>query len=141
MTSLKSRMTLLLKSKTTSVSRPTLVRFTEMDLDSGIVTLEFSETVNATSILASTISLHEDYDSANNITLTGGKLLLGDSTSVQVELLKADLEKIKLNTRICTEMRDCFIRFPDSLLKDMTDDKVQEVNVGLTFRASTGSLK
>ena len=74
---------------------PRLLAF-DLDFDSDILTLEFVETVNTSSINFTGITLQPASNSSNTYTLTGGNLLsLDDSTVVQFELLRVDSDEIK----------------------------------------------
>ena len=74
---------------------PILLAF-DLDFNSDILTLEFAETVNTSSIQFNGITLQSASNSSTTVTLTGGTLLsLTDSTIVQLRLLKVDSNMIK----------------------------------------------
>ena len=74
---------------------PRLLAF-DLDFNSDILTLEFVETVNTSSIHFNGITLQSTSNSSNIVNLTGGNLLsLADSTIVQLRLLKVDSNLIK----------------------------------------------
>ena len=76
-------------------TRPRLLAF-DLDLNSNIMTFEFVETVNTSSINFTGITLQQSSNSSNQYTLTGGTLLeLNDSTIVQFEITLQDLNTIK----------------------------------------------
>ena len=81
---------------TNDTTRPRLRAF-DLDFNSDILTLEFVETVNTSSINFSGITLQADSNSNNTYTLTGGALLsLADSTIVQFKLTTADSNQVKV---------------------------------------------
>ncbi len=74
---------------------PRLLAF-DLDLNSNILTFEFVETVNTSSINFTGITLQQGSNTTNQYTLTNGTLLdLADSTVVQFELIRDDLNAIK----------------------------------------------
>ena len=81
---------------TNDTTSPKLRAF-DLDFDSDILTLEFVETVNTSSINFSGITLQDNSDTNNTYTLTGGALLsYADSTVVQFKLLREDANQIKV---------------------------------------------
>ena len=81
---------------TNDTTSPKLQAF-DLDFDSDILTLEFVETVNTSSINFTGITLQADSNSNNTYTLTGGTLLSYlDSTIVQFELLRVDSNQLKI---------------------------------------------
>ena len=76
-------------------TRPRLFAF-DLDLNTNIMTLEFVETVNTSSINFTGITLQQSSNTSNQYTLTGGQLLdYNDSTVVQFMLTRRDLNGIK----------------------------------------------
>ena len=76
-------------------TRPNLRAF-DLDLDSNIMTLEFVETVNTSSINFTGIILQQASNSSNRYRLTNGTLLsFQDSTIIRFELVTEDLNAIK----------------------------------------------
>ena len=81
---------------TNDTTSPKLRAF-DLDFDSNILSLEFVETVNTSSINFTGITLQADSNSNNTYTLTGGILLSHlDSTIVQFELLRVDSNQLKI---------------------------------------------
>lgn len=73
------------------------LRAFDLDFDSDVLTLEFVETVNTSSINFTGITLQADSNSNNTYTLTGGDLLsLADSTIVQFKLTRVDSNQLKI---------------------------------------------
>ena len=76
-------------------TRPQLFAF-DINLSTEIVTFEFVETVNASSIDFTGITLQQSSNTSNQYTLTGGVLLsLADSTIVEFMFFREDLNAIK----------------------------------------------
>ena len=99
-------------------TRPTLESFA-LDMDSANLTLTFSETVNASSLDPSGITLH----SANNTyTLTGGLAIDWYSTLVVMNLNDADFDRIKSMIGLCTSgtLADCLLTLDTDSILDMT---------------------
>jgi len=102
--------------------RPTLESF---DLDvsatTGTITLSFSETVDKSELEVKGIRLQNAFsaDAANAYTLKGGTITTtGDSTVMDVTLLKTDLDEIKLK-RIGTTKATTYLVLGDGTVKDM----------------------
>lgn len=108
------------------LSRPLLARYTEFDLDAGTFTLEFSETVDVSTVNATQITLDSSYtnttfsfDFESLTTVTGG-----DNYNVTFQLQLGDLNLLKLNTELCTYDGNCWIRFTDGFIADVSGNEI-----------------
>ena len=111
---------------------PMMVRFSVFDLDSGIVTLDFDETINASSIMLSATSLADWYEvSALETTynLQGGQVLSQNLPYINFSLSTEDLNAVKADIQLCTDATACWIRFSSLLVADMAGNQVREVVV------------
>jgi hypothetical protein len=81
----------------------------DLNLDNRVLVLTFSETVNATSIDVTQITV-VGRDNNTLVTLTGANSTsVQDSTIMSIVLLKSDVEGLKLQEQLCTNASDCFL--------------------------------
>ena len=109
---------------------PRLESFSVFDLNSGVVTLNFDETINASSIMLSAARL-QDWYAVNNLdttySLQGGEVLSENTAFINFTLTTEDLNGVKVDTELCTDGTSCWIRFSSLLVADMAGNQVQEV--------------
>ena len=126
---------LLATPYTSDTSPPSLSQFAIMDLNANFLELSFSETVRVSTFQATDITV-QDWCCSTGLEvkrrLVGGVLNSTDGTSVRVYLTKADADFIKTDARLCPDAQSCWVRFPDSLIRDMTQNKVTAVADGST---------
>ena len=104
------------------VERPSLLLF-NFDLNTGIVTLSFDETVNITSLDVSSLTLQSAPSSPfTPYTLTDSYTMQQYSSEINVTLSENDLNNIKDLRDLCShsEADDCFLTFPDVTVLDMS---------------------
>ena len=107
---------------------PQLQVFVRLDLDSGELVLSFTETMRISSLNATALTLQKvSQTSPDFYTLTGGSSESQDSTLISIMLLENDLNALKTNTRLCTDVTDCWVRFTSGLLRDMAGNPVEAV--------------
>ena len=99
-------------------TRPILDRFT-LDMNLGIISLWFSETVNASSFYVPFLTLQDLTTAYFNYTLTDSNSSQTDSTTIIVYLSFTDLNAIKSNRYVATSLANTFLSFPQSLVLDM----------------------
>lgn len=110
------------------LSRPVLVNYVEFDLDAGMLTLEFSETVAVSTINNTQITLDNAYTNATfrfgleELSATGG-----DTVNVTFRIEANNINELKLNTDLCTHSGNCWIRFTDRFIEDASGNSVVEV--------------
>ena len=110
---------------------PRLVFF-DLDLNFGVLSLTFDETVNVSSFEVQEIVIQDDeYTFIVSVLLwhqlVGGRIPTNDSTIVNVELDDYDLNRIKKLTDIATDDNNTYIRITSDLVRDMNDNAVEEI--------------
>lgn len=111
---------------TADITNPTLTSF-DFDLDEGLLTLTFSETVNATSFSPTSITLQSVHNatlSRDQYRLTGGSLIsLTDSTMLTLMVTITDLDVIKARG-IALDNTTTWLTMDNSTALDMSDNPV-----------------
>ena len=109
------------------VTNPTL-QSTELDLDSGVVTLVFDEVINASSVLTSGLTIQNATSvpaaPSDSLTLTGGTVSTTSSTRITVTLTTADLNALKANTNLGTSTANTFVSLALDAVKDMEENGI-----------------
>ena len=114
-------------------TRPNLREF-DLNLNSNILTLEFVETVNTSSINFTGIVLQQASNSTNQYRLTDGVLLsLADSTIVRFELVTEDLNAIK-SQRIALSSNTTWLILDDFTILDQNMQPVIPLENGINAR-------
>ena len=103
---------------TPDIIRPEVIAFTT-NLTSEIVSLTFSETVNASSINFTAFTLQDFFSATATYTLTDGALLSTDSTIIDFQFALADLNEIKRNTDLFTFRFNSWLTFTEFAIHDM----------------------
>ncbi|XP_062519236.1 uncharacterized protein LOC134194325 [Corticium candelabrum] len=102
--------------------------FYDMDMDVGIIYLSFSETVKASSLnrtlltlqsVESTVGYAGNGSVGISFTLTGGYHTLDDLTTINVTLSKEDRDEVKRLFGLSISVNSTFLSFPFSLIRDM----------------------
>ena len=114
---------------------PSLVEFKEFNLEEGLVTLLFSETVDVDTIDFTKLNFTEWYNDPNVIiNLTGGEIVEHDGPLITFRLTNSDLNRLKLNkATICNDEQNCWIRFSSEFIKDTFNNSVTPVLDSATF--------
>ena len=116
---------------TADETQPELIRFS-VDLTSEIMSLTFSETVNSTSFIASALSVRSQLASSLFYTLSGGdRLTYYNSLVVEFRLLVGDLNIIKIDTGLFTDLNNSFVSLGSSLISDMNRNYIVANSIGL----------
>ncbi len=101
------------------ITSPQLVRF-ETNLTSEILTLTFSETVNASSVNFDAFTLQDFFEASTNFTLTSGTVRNEeDGTIIELSLSLEDLNAIKLNTDLYTFRFNSWLSYTAFAIHDM----------------------
>jgi hypothetical protein len=109
---------------------PELLEFC-LNMDSGVLTKTFSETVNGSSTIASELTIQNDATAASaSWPLVTTNATSAFDTVVRITLVAADLNFIKNSTDLASSQGDTFLSLTPSLLRDMNMNPV--VNVGMT---------
>lgn len=104
---------------------PQIANYIEFDVNAGLFTLEFSETVDVGSLNFSEITLENAYTNATHIfSFEELSPTDGDSVNVTFELSEDDLNRLKLNTDLCTHMRNCWIRLSRYFISDVVGNPI-----------------
>ena len=121
------RMTLSYIADTTD---PRVIAYPEFDLNQGIITLQFSETVDHASLNQSVLVLHDSY---TNVTHEFFPLQLtsvsSDGPIIILGLGPDDQNRLKLNTELCTHSENCWIRFGSDFLADVNGNSIESIEV------------
>eukprot|EP00035_Acanthoeca_spectabilis_P000754 m.75387 g.75387 ORF g.75387 m.75387 type:complete len:2088 (-) comp10412_c0_seq1:163-6426(-) len=109
----------------------------------GVVLLEFDETVRASTFDPTSIVLHSSSNGPaadSSFTLSGGVIVTGDSTQVIFALVEDDLNAIKRHSNLATTSNNTFLSFGTRACEDMNNNSVVPViahQVDIFFPDST----
>ena len=107
------------------LTRPRLLTYTEFDLDGGIFTLEFSETVDVSTLNISHVILDSDYlNTTYTFEFDELGIIGGDNFNITFQIGPNSLNELKLNTDLCTYDGNCWIRFTDSFIDDVSGNSI-----------------
>ena len=99
---------------------PTLLDFS-LDMDNGRLTLTFSETVNIPSLDVTKLTLESDTTSSpRSFTVTSAIYPMTNTTTVTLQLPRADQNSIKFFPRLAVSQDSTFLSAPHSLVSDMS---------------------
>ena len=108
-------------------TRPSLDKF-DIDINAGILSLFFSETVNTSALDFTQISFLGGNDSSyDSYALTGGNVVTHRGGVVTVLLSKDDLDVLKSREDIATSFVDTFISVTNETIRDMDGNFVRGV--------------
>ena len=109
---------------TPDTTAPFLVGF-DLDLDAGSLTLEFSETVNASSLVLEQLVLQDNGSfPVSSLPLFNSFVLLEDNVFLYVSFGIDYLNILKQMDGLATEYNNTYLSFPSSALFDMSDNAV-----------------
>ena len=107
------------------VTLPQVASYAEFDTNVGLFTLEFSETVDVGSLNFSEVTLQNAYtNSTHTFTFEELRPTDGDGINVTFELSGDDLNRLKLNTDLCTHQGNCWIRFSRDFISDVVGNPI-----------------
>ena len=111
---------------------PSLQLFAEFDLNQGLLTLSFSETVNISSFRLEELILQDYYGDSSALesvySLTGGNIVTRDhSDVVTIQLSDSDLNAIKADEALCTAQDLCWIKFSSLFVQDIAERNVTPI--------------
>lgn len=119
-------------SFTQDLVNPYLEAFS-VDLTSETLHLNFSETVNIATFDVSQLTLHggpSNTTSSGLHTLTGGEITNTDHSSyITLELTTPDLNEIKFQLELATDISNTYLTFTEALVEDMNSNPVESVSV------------
>ena len=103
---------------------PQVASYVEFDANVGLFTLEFSETVDVGSLNFSEVTLQNAYTNSTH-TFTFEELRPSDDgVNITFELNGDDLNRLKLNTDLCTHQGNCWIRFSWDFIADVVGNPI-----------------
>ena len=109
--------------------RPSLVNF-DLDLDNGVITGFFSESVNVTSVDSTQITIQNAPNTPSSMfLLTGGMVNQRDSTTIDITLLLNDLNSIKKLTNLASIRSNTYISITAGTLTDMNANPVMPISM------------
>ena len=113
---------------TSDTTNPELAEFTSINLDDRTIRLSFSETINATSFIYTTITIMDVFNQQlANITLSGGSTDDTYSDVIEFVMEPSDVTVIKANTYLCVYRGNCYITFTSEFAKDMVGNDIVAV--------------
>jgi hypothetical protein len=121
---------------TADSTRPILASF-DFDLDLGMLTAVFDETVDAGTLRAGFFVLQNNVTASSSHVLTGGNLSTIDSTVVQINMTIGDLNEIKKKTMLATANTTTFLRIGSAAVNDTAANQVVPVSDGSAVAVST----
>jgi len=123
---------------TNDTTAPILEIFAEINLQTGQITLIFSETIDFATFSPEYISLQNLFEPPHDqFNLTGGSVTQLSTTSVAVNLTMSDLASLKRETTICTYRGNCYIVATPFLLRDIAGNNfagIQQREPGVIVR-------
>ena len=111
-------------------TQPILLSF-DLDIDTGVLSLTFDETVNASSIYPDQITLlgEMNNDTEHQYTLSGAKYISSlDDTQILIILTDTDLNEIKRQRGLATNKSTSYLSVTQSLVVDMNSNPVVAIN-------------
>ena len=123
------------RAYTSDQTRPSLVDF-QLDMNIGVLTMTFTETVNRFSLRTSFLFLQGSADSSltDIYALTGGESTSYDNPVIEIELSISDVNEIKRRTLIATENSTTYLSINETAISDQDNNRV------VTIPSDNGSL-
>ena len=125
---------------------PEAVSFPVFDLDTGMLSISFSEPVSASSVNITQFSLYSDRSSTAtaSYTLSGSFIPSPDGNVLNIYLSYVDLNEVKLHQSLCTSITNCIPAFTSQFVSDLAGNLVIALTPQLsqpfeTFVADTTS--
>ena len=102
--------------------------FKDLDLDSGMVTLEFNEPIDVSTLnLTQTLQLQHHVTSGlpeQSYSIIDAVALSNDSHVIDIQLSPTALNELKLNRQVCTTISNCWLTFTQFFILDMAGNVV-----------------
>jgi hypothetical protein len=115
---------------------PELVAF-GLNMTSGVLTLSYSETVDAVRVAPTSFSLQGGATgTGTRIALDGGEISSVDDTVTFITITHADMNLIKQDITIATSNDSTFLTFPSDAVRDTTGNRIVAVPVNNAIQAS-----
>ena len=117
-------------------TEPELLSF-NFSLNTGVVSLNFSETVDAESIDFSSFTIIDSpINTTFTRTLTGGTLLSSDGTLIEFTLAPDDLNLLKIVPGVATSASNTYLFIDSSAIVDNSNNTVKEINQSSPLQAA-----
>ena len=127
-TVIPSNNALQITSHVADLIHPTLENF-DLDLNEGILTLLFSESVNVTTFDPTQITLQNALSNPTYaFSLTGGQFTLADLTTIQLTLSRNDLNIIKGMTGLASLASNTYLRLTSAAISDSNMNMVVSIS-------------
>ena len=121
---------------TVDTTRPSIASF-DIDLNSGLLTLIFTETVRASSFNPSLVTLQSDaFGTDSSFSLTEGVLLGTDGPILRLQLSTGDFNLLKISP-VARDILSTYLSFPDSLVQDSAGNSIVSVLSSLALFVQT----
>ena len=113
---------------------PEAVSFPIFDLEIGMLSISFSEPVDASSVNITQFTLYNDRSSTAtaSYTLTGGFIPSPDSSFLVICLSYQDFNQIKLHQNLCTNATNCIPAFTSQFVSDLAGNAVMALSPQLS---------
>ena len=107
------------------ITPPALLGF-DLDLNVGVITLNFSEAVNGTTLNPAGITLlnMNETNATSTYSLTNGSVISVEQATVEVQLTDFDLDNIKAILDLATNADNTFITIEEAAILDTSDNPV-----------------
>lgn len=102
---------------------PTLREF-DLDMETALLTLSFSETVNTHGMDASRITIQQNSNGGETFTLTAASTRSGNSSIVEINLSTVDMNAIKLLASLATTASSAYIALAGAAINDMSGNSI-----------------
>ena len=118
------------------VSTPSLASF-DLDMDSGVFSLTFSESVDASSLQVSSFTLQSAATSTISHTLTSSMKSSDDGVVVNITLNSFDLNSIKATPGLATSNETTYIIHGNGAVMDTSMNSIQAITTGINVSIYT----
>jgi hypothetical protein len=108
-------------------TRPEFSNFVSISMDTGQLLLEFSESIDPSTVNASVLELHDSCCNPQvRYQVLSSSSVSVERTNMLLTLSTEDVNNIKTEPRICAQAtgNDCYLRFSSSFLKDFSGNSV-----------------
>eukprot|EP00118_Oscarella_pearsei_P023607 m.284220 g.284220 ORF g.284220 m.284220 type:complete len:7575 (+) comp40677_c0_seq9:1023-23747(+) len=100
-------------------TKPKLDIFTEFDLQRGVMKLEFSETVNTSSLNASALYLQTLFEDPISRVALSSVATTANSHAITLTLSDSDVVKVKKDKHLCSRRGTCYFSMSGLAIRDM----------------------
>ena len=112
---------------TMDMSPVSLVQFSELDLNLGILILSFSEPVDTDSINFQEITIQSSRTGGESVTLTNGVASNSDILEVTIQLSNDDITNLKITENVATAQSNTFITLSSSSISDTSGNAITPI--------------